>query len=244
MHYGLVAPHNRLRRKPVNPFDRATIISVYPKDVIESKPTLFPGRFVIPAGSTNNPSVTVLEPTSWFRRMQEGQPAIEVQVNAFEVAKSIVNDYCVGFPKAVMGVMQPGLFFVPGKYDSESIKKYVDEDGSTYANLLARAITRQNAWYEELVKMADIDWARTQGNPLSISEMSKLAAKELGRNSKPWLQDFLAVSLTPCAACGVMGNPAYPKCSSCGFIKDQALAISVGLLPATGEADFLSGAKK
>jgi hypothetical protein len=231
MHYGLVAPHNRIHRKPVNPYDRATIISVYPREVVEEKPTVFPGRFVIPAGKTDSPTLVVIEPTSWFRETDENMAPIEVQINAHSLAESIVNDYCIGFPKCVMGVAQPGLFCIPGKFDNDSIQKFVAEDGSFYRNLLEKAISRQRSWFGELVKMADIDWSRTQGNPLSVSELSKLAAKELGLTSKPWLQDFLAVSLQPCPACGTMSNPSFPKCGNCGFIINQERAVALGLIP-------------
>lgn len=240
MHYGLVAPHKRLHRKPVNPYDRSTIVSVYPREVIENKPTVFPGRFVIAAGTIELPSLTVIEPTSWFREMEEGMQAIEVQVNAHSLAESIVQDYCVGFPKCVMGQAQPGLFCIPGKYTAETIQEFVAEDGTFYVKLLSTAIARQRSWFQELVRMADIDWSRTQGNPLSISELSKMAAKELGLTNKPWLQDFLAVSLYPCAACGVMGNPAFPKCASCGFIVNRERAIELGMIPpAEKNEDFL-----
>jgi hypothetical protein len=231
MHYGLVAPHKRLHRKPVNPYDRATVISVYPRDVIEDKPTVFPGRFKIAAGSPENPVLTVIEPTSWFREVDENMAPIEVQVNAFELARSIVADYCGGFPKFVPEVSQPGLFFIPGKFDSVSIQSYVDESGAFYRNLLAKAISMQRSWFAELVKMADIDWSRTTGNPLSISELSKMAAKELGQTSKPWLQDFMAISLLPCPSCGTMGNPSFPKCGNCGYIVNQTRAIELGLIP-------------
>lgn len=231
MHYGLVAPHKRMHRKPINPYDRSTIISVFGREVIENKHTIFPGRFVVAPGTAENPSLTVIEPTSWFREVEEGMQALEVQVNAHELASSIVNDYCIGFPKCVMGSAQPGLFCIPGKYDNVTIQKYIDEDGSTYAGLLNKAITRQRTWFQELVRMADIDWARTQGNPLSISDLSKMAAKELGYTNKPWLQEFLAISLYPCPSCGVMGNPTFPKCASCGYIVNRERAIELGMIP-------------
>lgn len=242
MHYGLVAPHTRMHRKPVNPYDRATIISVYPREVIEVKPTTFPSRFVVAAGSVESPSLTVIEPTSWFREVDENMAPLEIQVNAFSLAESIILDYCVGFPKCVMNSAQPGLFCVPGKYDKDTILKFVAEDGSTYINMLGKAIAKQRAWYGELVRMADIDWSRTQGNPMSVSELSKLAAKELGMMSKPWLQDFLAISLYPCPACGTMGNPAFPKCANCGHIINLERAAELGMV--TPKAEFSLGLEK
>lgn len=227
---GAVLTHNRVIRRPVNPYDRATIISIFPKDVKETKPTLFPSEFLIKAGTESEPSFTEISPASWFRETDENMPAVEIQVNAATLAESIVNDFALSFIKAVIGVAQPGLFWIPGKHTPKNISNYSDENGLTYSNLLGRAITLQRAWYVAMVQMADVDWSRTNGNPLSVSEWSKIAAKALGMAEKPWVKDFLAVSLYPCPACGTMGNPEFPKCGNCGYIINQAKAKELGLI--------------
>ena len=87
---------------------------------------------------------------------------------------------------------------------------------------------KQKNWFTELVKIADVDWARTNGNPRAISDDSRLAAQKLGLQ-KAWMQDFRAVELNNCPACGAMININYPVCSNCKNIINTEKAKSLGL---------------
>src|SRR3972149_6495957 len=64
---GLGALARRVIRAPINPLDRSTVISIYPKDIVEVKHTIQPGIFKIPKGSYKVPSITVIGPSSWWR---------------------------------------------------------------------------------------------------------------------------------------------------------------------------------
>ncbi len=95
--------------------------------------------------------------------------------------------------------------------------------------MLGKAIAAQKLYYAELVKLADSLWARTNGNPLSISDDARLAAKKLGFENKPWMKDFAAVQMTNCKACGHMVNPIFPVCPNCKNVIDVNKAKEIGI---------------
>jgi hypothetical protein len=74
--------------------DKTTIVSIYPNEIIETKPTIQPGRFVIPAGSFEKPSITVVGPSSWWREIDMDQPLLEIPVSSVQIADSVIKDYC------------------------------------------------------------------------------------------------------------------------------------------------------
>src|SRR3990167_5640556 len=87
---GLGALARRVIRAPINPLDRSTVISIYPKDIVEVKHTIQPGIFKIPKGSYKVPSITVIGPSSWWRELDDSQPLLEIPVSSVQVADSIV----------------------------------------------------------------------------------------------------------------------------------------------------------
>ena len=87
-----------------------------------------------------------------------------------------------------------------------------------YSNQLKAAERRQNNWYGILVKLADSLWARSNGNPLAISDDMRMAARELNLSQvKDWMKDFQMVEMVRCKACGSLKNPQYPICAQCHF---------------------------
>jgi hypothetical protein len=208
---GWNAMNRRTVRAPVNPLDKATVISIYPMEVKETKITVQPGVFTIPPGSYENPSILVVGPSSWWREIDPEQPLLEIPVASILMADSIVRDYCNGILGCNMGSSMPGLFYVPGTVTVDQVKK-------DYKSLLDIANKKQRAWFEELVKMADIAWARTQGNPLSVNELNKIAAATLGIEDREWLKAYKAVNQVKCFACGTFKNPLYPVCPACRAI--------------------------
>lgn len=212
----------RTIRGPINPLDKSTIVSIYPKEVNERKCTLQPGQFVIPAGSVKHPKILVVGPSSWWRDIDEEQPLLEIPVSSIQVADSVVKDYCNGIYACDMAEAMPGLFYVPGAKVGES--KEVDEKltlewvRNEYKSELERAERRQRNWYSALVKMADSLWARSNGNPLAVSDDMRLAARELNiTQTKDWMKDFQMVDMVRCKACGSLKNPLYPICAACHF---------------------------
>jgi hypothetical protein len=219
---GLVHQNRRTIRAPVNPMDKSTVVSILPKPISEKKATIQPGIFELPAGSYDKPALLVVGPSSWWREVDENQPLLEIPVSSIQIADSIVRDYCNGLLACNMADQMPGLFYVPGEYTVAKLKL-------EHAPLLQKAQTTQKKWFLELVRIADILWSRSNGNPLSISDDARLACKELNITSKPWLGDMQTAELIRCVACGALRNSQYPICQTCKAIADPELAKKLNL---------------
>ena len=210
----------RTIRGPINPLDKATVVSICPKILHDKKYTLSPGEFVLEGGTLDKPSVLVVGPSSWWRDIDEEQPILEIPVSAITIAQSIVQDYCNGMVGCDMDSSRPGWFYVlgckftpKGEVDKEATINWIKTDFKTE---LEQAAARQKNWYSVLVKMGDSLWARSNGNPLVLSDDMRLAARELGiQATKDWMKDFLAIEMVRCKACGQLRNPAYPVCATC-----------------------------
>lgn len=214
-----------LRRRtvkgPVNPLDKSTIVSIYPKEIVEINPTIFPGKFIIPAGSYEFPQTLTVGPSSWWKEIDEEQPLLEIPCSSIMVADSIVNDYCNTMIGAVPKVSTAGVFFIPGEIGLAKIR-------GEYKPLLDRALDMQRRWYAYLVKIADALWARSNGNPLAVPDEARLAVRELGLE-REWTKDFHIVEMIRCVACGSLKDPRFPVCGHCKAITDTERATALGL---------------
>jgi len=217
-------PQHRLVRAPQNPLDKSTIISIFPKEIVEVKITLQPSKFVIPAGTYDNPSSLVVTSAAWWKEVGPDDPPVEITHSSIVVADSIVKDYINGLLGCNMGDKMPGIFWVPGEIDSKAIKT-----DPKIRILLDRAKQWQTNWFMELVKLADILWSRTGGNPISIGDDMRMAAEQLQITDKPWLKDFVTVSMVNCPACGFLRNNNYPVCSNCHAVLDKKKFDELGL---------------
>lgn len=218
----LLANRRKTVRGPINPFDKATIVSILPKNIYEIKPTLQPGVFSIPAGSYEKPEIYLVGPSSWWREIDEEQPLIEIPVSAVMIAESIVNDYCNGILASDMGEHMPGLFWLPGSLSLAEVRE-------KHKPQLERANVKQRNWFTVLVKMADTLWARSQGNPLAISEDMKMAAHQLNITDREWLKNFQNISLVSCKACGNMNKSDIVVCPNCKIILDADKFAKLGM---------------
>jgi hypothetical protein len=212
----------RAIRGPVNPMDKSTIISIFPKEIIETKPTIQPSTFHIQPGNLEHPSILVVGPSSWWREIDEQQPLLEIGISSIQIADSVIKDYCNGLLGCNMVDMMPGLFYLPGEWTIDKVRK--DQPG-----LLVKYAAFQKKWFMELVRIADILWARSNGNPLSISDDSRLACRELNIQDKPWLKDSQITQLIRCSACGSLKNPEYPVCPICRAISNPDLAKKLNI---------------
>lgn len=223
MYLNLIDPKRRIIRAPVNPLDKATVISIYPKEVDETKPTIQPGRFILKAGTYEKPAVLIVGPSSWWREIDEEQPLLEIPVSSIQIADSIVRDYCNGILGSNMTDTMPGMFYLPGSLSPVDIVK-------NFKPQLDQALQKQRNWYQLLVRMADALWARSNGNPLAIGDDMRMAARELGLHErKDWMKEFQMVELDRCHACGSLVNPTYPVCATCKAIVNPARAKELGI---------------
>jgi len=221
--------HRRVIRAPINPLDKSTIVSVFPRRITEVKHTIQPGRFVIEPGTYEKPAILVVGSSSWWKEMDEGQPSLEIPTGSPTIAESVIRDYSNGLLACNMGDAQPGLFYVPGEYDVPGIFENFPEE-------LETAKARQKNWYAALIEFADVLWAQSDGNPRAISDEMKLAAHDLNLKDKPWLKDFQTMQLENCPVCGQLWNSVYPMCSHCRTIIDKDKYAALGLQQAPPEA--------
>lgn len=212
-----------------NPLDRTTIVSVFPAKVIEKKETLSPSVWTIDKPADNDFALLVVDGASWWKFQGEDQAFLEIQVNSIDLAESIIVDYFNGFFGCNMADKMPGVFYIPGEYDKTTIQFAKGINGLGFHDLLEAAKIKQDNWFKEIVQMADIDWARTNGNPLSISDFSRMGAQHL-KLQKPWMQDYQAFQLDACPACGQLTNLLYPVCKHCHHIHDKKKAAELGIV--------------
>lgn len=209
-------------RMQVSDLDKCAIVSIYPREIRERNHTLEPGTWVIPAGTYQSPSVTVIGPSSWWLQPDPEKQAVEILVPSILVAKSVVDDWARSLVEYKEGEAMPGLFIIPGNLTVEQVKK-------DHKSSLDAALARQRQWYANLVSLADNLWSRSNGNPRVIGDDTKFAAQELGLKDKPWLRDFSTIEKTPCIGCGSLLNPAYPVCPVCRVINNQEAASKLNL---------------
>jgi hypothetical protein len=202
--------------------DKSTVVSIYPKRIVEVKATIQPNTFELKPGSFDKPSVLIVGPSSWWREVDEEQPLLEIPVSSIQIADSIVKDYANGLLGCNMQDQMPGIFYLPGEFTVEEIKE-------KHTPLLKNAQAKQKKWMLELVRMADIMWSRSQGNPLSVSDDARMACRELNIQNKPWLGDHQAAELVRCVACGSLRNQLFPICQTCKAIADPELAKKLNL---------------
>jgi len=220
---GLVSSRRRTVRAHVNPMDKATIVSIYPKEINEIHATVQPGRFHVDAGTYDKPALLVVGPSSWWKEIDEEQPLLEIPNSSIQVADAVVRGYCSGLLACNMGSSMPGVFWIPGEFDLLTVK-------TKHKDKLEKAKDNQTRWFANLVKLGDGLWARTNGNPLVIDDNMRLAARALDLSGKEWMKDFHMMQKIPCTACGTPRNPEFPVCSSCHAIIDQAKAKELGIV--------------
>lgn len=213
--------NRRTIKAPVNPMDKSTIASIFPKELNEVKETISPGKFTIQAGTYEKPSILVIGPSSWWREIDEKQPLLEITNSSVQVAESIVKDYCKGLLAYNAADSMPGIFWVPGEFTMSALK-------DKFSSLLNKAQANQKNWYANLVRMGDSLWSASNGNPLVISQDMRMAASELGLN-KDWTKDFALIQRIPCVACGTPRNAAFPICPACHAVVDKELATKLGI---------------
>lgn len=192
-----------------NPYDKATIVSIFPVHIEEHKYTVQPHKFIIEPGTYEKPSLLVVGSSSWWLQ-PEGQPPVEILCSSVEIAEAVVNDYCRGLLGCDMEGKTPGLFWIPKAIKLKDLM-------SDYKAQLDIVNQRQRNWYHELVKLADSLWSRSQ-NPILIWDVMRLAARELGLLNKPWIHDTIAIEKVPCFACGSFKDAKYPVCPVCRAI--------------------------
>lgn len=218
---GSLGRARRSIRTPPNPMDKSTIVSLFPKEINERKPTIEPGVFKIKGAKKGDFEVLTVGTSSWWRDITPEEPLLELTNSSIQVADSIVRDFINGLFMCDMGENVPGLFYVQG----ELTKSQVIANHKDKLDLYKK---RQENWFAELIKAADILWARTNGNPLAISDDMKMAAEYFEMKQKGWMANIVSYELINCKFCGTLMKPGFAVCSTCHHVVDEKLYSSLG----------------
>jgi hypothetical protein len=215
----------RTVRGPINPLDKSTLVSIYPRPIKFKNVTLTPGLWRLEPGNVDKPAILTIGPSSWWRDVGPDEPLIEIAQSSVQIAESLVKDYLNGMFACNMHDSMPGLFFIPGcktdahgNPDDKKTRQWIHDE---YQHLLAAAVTTQSNYWRNLIRYGDALWARSNGNPLVINDETRLAAKLLGVQDKDWMKDHQNQGQVRCFACGSFKSPDYPICQACHSIDPQ-----------------------
>jgi hypothetical protein len=187
---------------------RATVVSILPFEINDSKPNLYPGNFIIPAGDIQRPGLLSVGKSAFYIPMAFGAPSLQAFSSPFEVATSIVNDW-VGAMLTVSEDARPGIFVANKSFKSQG------EAAGELATEIADRLQAQHRWFVKLVNEADKEY-RTHNNGNAISDLQKVAARQLNLKDRPWLMDLTQMGLNNCPACY---NPININAIICGHCK-------------------------
>lgn len=216
----------------------ATVVSIFPRQLTERKPSVEPNEYIIPACADelgrsypDIPPVTVLihdATTKFYKGFNEWIPAV---ILAEDLADDIVNAFfssnidVTPDPEFPIG---PGLFFVVGAYDREDKirKEGFDPEKSAkwiqseYSTELKKTHKSQDQWFQLLVRRADSEWQRSR-NSKSISDVHRFAAKRLGMD-RDWARDITLEAINKCPACRQSIDPLAIICPVCKTVLNPA----------------------
>lgn len=197
----------------------ATVVSLLPFNLVESKPGLNPNEFIINKAENGRIGLTII-PNNVFYLINPDPLAeakdvrnIKVPVPAIEVAQSIINDYvnallAVSPPDAV-----PGLIALSGDYTDRK------EVATKFMKELMVARNTQNNWFKNLIDMADDIWSKTH-SPVSISDLQRDACRMLDLK-RDWLSPLPSEFIEKCPVCKNSVNPGALKCVTCQHILNK-----------------------
>jgi len=196
----------------------ATIVSIYPRKLVEYKPGLFPSEFIIPYGTFDIPGLSIIgdnvhylvnpDPLSDTRDVAQ----IKVPVRAFDCAQSVIMDWVNALINVEPG-QQPGIFPVKGGFDEPSLIKI------RFMKEMEQYRMYQTKWFESLVLSADEQYAHTR-SPAGISDMQREACKALGLK-REWLIEARIEVGMKCPFCANPINPGAIFCSFCSHVLDK-----------------------
>src|SRR5665213_112910 len=198
---------------------KSTIVSMLHQELREEKPGLVPSIFIIKAGSMEKPSITHIKAAKHFVYLDGDRGSLPIRDASYEVARSIVEDYT----SAQMGVtdgVYPGICWFPGELYLKDIEHH-----ETFGPMLAIVKIAHMRWLNELIRMADNDYAKyKQHNVVSGFQRMIANIMKIDPKKHPWMSDDNALESDICPGCG---NPVRPGLiihggpNGCGYVLDK-----------------------
>jgi hypothetical protein len=190
---------------------KATIVSIVPFPIHETKPGIYPGTFKIDAAKNGKPEVLTVGESQFYVQI-DAHRSIVVKCPPHDIAKAVVDDY-------VKSTLQysdeknsaPGVFWVMGEYSTSRVVRELSKE-------LDNLRKRQDNWFLALVRLADDDWEKTRQHKM-ISDTQRYAARSLGLK-RPWLIDTPTniQEMINCVVCQSSINALAIVCPSCKCI--------------------------
>ena len=184
---------------------KTTIVSIFPQEINEVKPGLFPGRYKLLASKDGKPTCTIISEATHYVYLDVDRGHMPVRNPSIQVAESIVHDF-INSCMEISEDAYPGLFCVPGVHTPESVEK-------EFTTELKMATTAQTNWYKNLVALANKDWSEFHKYNV-VSGIQKLAAKALGIK-KDWTEISEARLQIACKFCLATIDTECVVCPNC-----------------------------
>lgn len=199
----------------------ATIISILPFDVTETKPGLTPNEYIVKGTEGDKIGLTIIpnnvfytinpDPLSDAKEVRH----IPVPVPAIEVAQAIINDYVSALLAVEPPIALPGWVAIRGNY---SDRKVVTTE---FMKEIMGAREAQNKWFRNLIDIADDSWSKTR-SPLGISDLQRFACRGLDYK-RDWLNPLPSEVINKCPVCKSGINDGALKCIACGHILNKKM---------------------
>jgi len=196
----------------------ATIISIFPRKLVEHKPGIQPSEYVIPAGNPERPGLLIINDNVFYLMnpdpLSDGKdvPSIRVPVRAMEMAQSIIMDYVNALISVETGKC-PGIFCVKGGFeDSDLVKVRFHKEIEIYYNF-------QLEWFKSLVLMGDEIWKGSR-SLAGISDLQREACRSL-RLDREWLVTTQNAELIKCRFCTSLVSNDAIVCPACHHVLNQ-----------------------
>ncbi len=197
---------------------KSTIVSMIHKEIREEKPGLVPSLFIIKPGSMEKPSITHIHAAKHFVYLDGDRGSLPVRDASYEVARSIVEDYSSSQLCISEGVY-PGLFWLPGEILVEQLAF------PEYAQIVSSVKIAHMRWCNELIKMADNDFAKhRQHNVVSDFQRKVAEIMKADPRKHEWMGANNTLENESCPGCGVPIRPGliiHGGPGGCGYILDR-----------------------
>jgi hypothetical protein len=188
----------------------ASVISIFPFASEESKPSLIPASFHIPACADENTPVIITVPDAQTHEWLDITRGVRVyKIDAPELARAICDDK----RNTMFGANAdrdafPGLAWLPHTVSPLELK-------TKHAALVKKIQNQQLNWVKYLVELADDDWTRYHQHRI-INDLQRYACTRLGLD-REWNTIYVD-TLIKCPSCFTNIDPRSIVCKNCRFV--------------------------
>lgn len=190
--------------------DKSTVISVFPFELNESKPGMFPGDYHIPAAKFDDFEFLVIGPGKSYVYIDGERGSLAVEYASDKIAKSICEDYKKSKLGYIPNEAEPGVIWIPGEYkDKKTILAVAGKQ-------IEEARQKQTTWFRRLIEIADDEWNKFHMHK-SISDEQRYAV-DYFQLEREWNVKGKVETTGRCPACTTMISTAAIVCPNCRIV--------------------------